>query len=320
MLLFITLQACQSSNKSDTQATQADSSRPESMSIAEDTLSKLQSKLRVGESLTLGAVYTDTVSFVDVNDDGDYFLLHVKKTKDTVGLLYDGSYDFVRGDKLAIQWKIDSIRPAGDPDFLHFTERLLSASVVKPFKLQPRSVKFLWHEERFMEEYDATVSTIVLDEGYVANISDPEKAALGYVATFIGNECAWDGKATPNRSNLKCKILTALDLGYQCSNTHLGFLRHWFRSDSTALKKLESCPTIPDGSTIQETFDKIDLKVDGNEIIVAYTIVSINTREGKSWTWDVKDHFRFHNNRLELVKTERSEPAAADFEVSDSDS
>ncbi|PRD48068.1 hypothetical protein [Sphingobacterium haloxyli] len=192
-----------------------------------------------------------------------------------------------------------------------------SASVVKPFKLQPRSVKFLWREDQPMDGYDAIVSTIMLDEAYIANISDPEKAALGYVATFIGNECAWDGKASPSRSNLKCKILTALDLGYQCSDTHLGFLRQWFRGDSTALKKLEACPTIPDGSTIQDTFNKIDLKVDGNEIIVAYTVVSINTRHGKSWTWDVKDHFRFHDNRLELVKTERSEPAAADFDVAE---
>lgn len=223
-LLLVALQACQTPSKSDTQVTQADSSRPESM---------------------------DT-----------------------------------------------------------------TASVAKPYKLQPQAVKFLWREDRPMDGYDVTVSTIVLDDAYVASISDPEKAALGYVATFIGNECAWDGKAAPDRSNLKCKILTALDLGYQCSDTHLGFLRHWFRGDSTTLQKLESCPTIPDGSTIQETFDKIDVAVDDNEIIVTYTVVSINTRQGKTWTWDVKDHFQLHDNGLALVETERSEPTAADFNVS----
>ena len=185
--------------------------------------------------------------------------------------------------------------------------------------LKNKHVKFLWRAEQFDPEYNATINALVLDEAYIKTISDSEKAALGYVATFIGNECAWDGKATPNRSNLKCKILTALDLGYQCSETHLGFLRHWFRSDSTALKKLENCPTIPDGSTVQETFDKINLSVKGDEIVVTYTVTSINMRENKSWTWDVQDHFKYHDTSLELVKTEKSEPTSAGFEVSDSD-
>lgn len=183
---------------------------------------------------------------------------------------------------------------------------------------QNQPIKFLWRTEQFDPEYDATVNTIVLDEAYIKTITDPEKAALGYIATFIGNECAWDGRATPNRSNLKCKILTALDLGYQCSDTHLGFLRHWFRDDSTALKKLKNCPTIPDGSTIQETFDKIALSVNGDEIVVAYTVTGVNTRESKSWTWNVKDHFRFRDNSLELVETEKSEPTSADFEIRES--
>lgn len=183
-----------------------------------------------------------------------------------------------------------------------------SARDTTSVKLKNQQVKFLWREEHFDPEYDATINTIVLDEAYIKTISDPEKAALGYVATFIGNECAWDGKASPNRSNLKCKILTALDLGYQCSDIHLGFLRQWFRDDSTALEKLENCPTIPDGSTIQETFDKIDLTIDGDEIVIAYTVTGINTRESKSWTWDVKDHFKFDDSSLELVKTEKSEP------------
>ena len=180
--------------------------------------------------------------------------------------------------------------------------------------LQDRSVKFLWREDQVMEEYDATVSTIVLDEAYVDRISDPEKAALGYVATFIGNECAWDGKATASRSNLKCKILTALNLGYQCSDTHLGFLRKWFRDDSTVLKKLESCPTIPDGATSQETFDRIDVTVADGKIAIAYEVTGINTREGKQWTWKATDLFIYQNNGLKLVKAEKSDPVITDFE------
>lgn len=306
--------SCQSPTKTETARSVPTST--ENTEARADTIPTLTSRFRPGESLSLDEVYTDTVQFVGVNDDGDYFLFNVRKAQDTVWLLYGGAYDFVRGDRLAIQWKIDSIRPAGDPGFLDYTEALVSATLVEPMTLQDRSTRFLWREKRFLEAYDATVSTIVLDTAYAGTLTDPEKAALGYVATFIGNECAWDGKATPTRSNLKCKILTALNLGYQCSGTHLGFLRHWFRGDSTALKKLENCPTIPDGATAQETFDHIDVTVAGNEIIVAYAVTGINTQRGKSWTWSAKDYFSFRDNRLRLMKTEKSEPVVGDIEIS----
>jgi hypothetical protein len=69
----------------------------------------------------------------------------------------------------------------------------------------------------------------------------------------------WDGEYKSDRSNLKCKILNALDLGYQCSQTHLGFLKKWFRIDEKVLKRLEDCSTIPSTSTVQNTFDKIQI-------------------------------------------------------------
>jgi len=308
--------ACQSPTKTETETAQSVPISTGNAETGTDTVPVLKSNLRPGESLSLDEVYTDTVLFVDVNDDGDYFLFNVEKAQDTVWLLYEGAYGFVRGDRLAIQWKIDSIRPAGDPGFLDYTEALVSATLVEPLTLQDRSTRFLWREKRFLEEYGATVSTIVLDTAYAGTLTNPEKAALGYVATFIGNECAWDGKATPTRSNLKCKILAALGLGYQCSDTHLGFLRHWFRDDSTAQKKLENCPTIPDGATSQETFDYIDVTITGHDIVVAYAVTSINTQRGKSWTWHAKDYFSFRDNRLQLMKTEKSEPVVGDIEIS----
>ena len=68
----------------------------------------------------------------------------------------------------------------------------------------------------------------MLNQDYIKTMTDPEKAALGYVATFVGNDCWWDGEANEEKSNLDCKIITTLGLGYQCSNEHLGFLRKWF--------------------------------------------------------------------------------------------
>jgi len=45
-------------------------------------------------------------------------------------------------------------------------------------------------------------------------MTDQEKAAIGYVYTSIGNECWWDAEANDDRSNLDCKIITALGLVY----------------------------------------------------------------------------------------------------------
>ncbi len=132
-------------------------------------------------------------------------------------------------------------------------------NTAKTFTLTDKTVKFLWRDSS---------ASILINEEFCKTISEPEKAALGFVATFIGNECWWDGDYTNKRNNLKCEILTELDLGYQCSDNHLGFLRQWFKNDTTALKELEACPTTPNTSTIQDTFDEIVLTIKGNQIVV----------------------------------------------------
>lgn len=93
-----------------------------------------------------------------------------------------------------------------------------------------KKITFLWRKIQYDEELQTDINAIFLNENYIKTISEPEKAALAYVVTFIGNSCEWDGKADEYRSNLKCKILWTLNLGYQCSNNHLGFLKYWFRN------------------------------------------------------------------------------------------
>lgn len=170
------------------------------------------------------------------------------------------------------------------------------------FQLTDTTVKFLWRADGYDEELKDTFNTIFINEDYCKNITDPERAALGYVSTFIGNECWWDGEANDDRSNLKCKILTALNLGYQCSDKHLGFLRQWFKDDKKSLEQIENCPTTPYTSTIQDTFHEITLTVRGNEIIVFFKASGINMREGDSWSWTETDHFQLDNDNIKLIK------------------
>ena len=110
---------------------------------------KFTSLLRPNEKLELGKIYTDKVKYVNFDDNGDNWLYLVKKDKDTIALisLDIEKSEFIRGDELEIQWKMDSIRNAGDPEFLDFREFLVSAKKIKPLKLTDKKIKFLWREE-----------------------------------------------------------------------------------------------------------------------------------------------------------------------------
>lgn len=307
VLLLLSLLACNNHSNNDQQpATKSDS-------ITAFTVS---SPLRPGEKIALNQPYTDTLEFIGFNDDGDYYLCFVKKNRDTIGLIYDGAYNFVRGDEIAINWKMDSIRYAGDSEVLDYTEFLVSAKRIKGLTLTDKNVNFLSRTKKYDATIKDSLNTIVLNEAYCKTITDPEKAALAYVATFVGNECSWDGQATPERTNLKCKILSALDLGYQCSNTHLGFLKYWFNKDNTVLTELQNCPTTPDGATIQDSFENISIMTKGNNIDITYTVQAINIREGKSWTWTETDQFWFNTDHLQLIKKDKSAVKETGFSIS----
>ena len=185
------------------------------------------------------------------------------------------------------------------------------------FRLTDKTVKFLWRADKYDEALKDSFNSIFINEDFCRTITEPERAALGYVATFIGNECNWDGDYKDDRSNLKCKILTALNLGYQCSDKHLGFLRQMFKNDPKVMEQLKSdnCPTTPDGATIQDTFDEITLTVKGNEILVFFKASGVNTREGDSWSWTETDHFQLYNDNIKLIKKEESKVKREQFDT-----
>ena len=281
-----------------------------------DSFIEYKSKLRPNERLQLTQIYTDTVEFIGVNYDYDYWFIEAKKNKDTICIIIkEEQSDFVRGDLLSIRWKVDSTWIAGDGDRLELSEWLVDAKRIQPLKLRDKKVRFLWREKHYLEDLKGEFNVIVLNEEYIKTISEPEKIALAFVATFIGNECDWDGQATDDRSNLNCKIISALAMGYQCSNAHLEPLRYWFRNDQSALKELENCPTTPYGATVQNTFEEIDIAVQGNTILLSFKASGINIREGKSWHWTEKHSFDFQVNELLWKKKEVSHIEHKTFKV-----
>ena len=273
-----------------------------------------KSDIRPNLKIILNKIYTDTIEFGAYNDNYDYWYLEGKKNGNEIRLIYnwkegtESKYDFKYGDILKVQWKMDSIFIAGDGETLDFAERVIDAVKIKS-RDESKPTKFLYRADQYNEETMQTENTIIINEALISSLSTQEKAALGYVATFIGNECWWDGEANNDRSNLKCKILTALDLGYQCSDKHLGFLRKWFSKDKAAIEDLENCGTMPYTATIQNSFDEILISKDSKSKIIKITFkaTGVNVRESKSWSWIQTDTFLYDVSNIKLVSSEKKD-------------
>jgi len=167
-------------------------------------------------------------------------------------------------------------------------------------QLKDTSMKVAWREEMYDSYLKQTVSSIVLNDMYFKNISEPEKAALGYLATFIGNECQWDGAPNSEQSNIKCKILSALSLGYQCSNVNKDFFKKWFFEGSEIIKEIESCKGAV--SLEQTSFKNIFITTKDDVIKIKFTAIKANISKQKFEDWSEEITFRLSNDKLSLVK------------------
>lgn len=142
---------------------------------------------------------------------------------------------------------------------------------------------FLWRENIYDEELQSEVSSIVLDQDLLEELTAGEKAAIAYIATYIGNECQYKNN---DQEGLDCKLITALGLGYQCSEKHLSFLRNAFQGEEEVLKKLENCPEIPFTASSQSTFDELKIKRGNDQLIVFVKAGHVNMRLQSSTEWE----------------------------------
>lgn len=156
--------------------------------------------------------------------------------------------------------------------------------------------KIVWREDIYDPSINGTVNVIKLDDGYFANIPGPEKAVLGYLASTIGNECFADGK-----QNVKCKILSALNIGYQCSEESKSFLKGWFRDDAVIVSQIENCkPTLP--SSVEKTFEEIKISSADNIINVELVGLKLNIKENSASKWSEKMSFKVDGDKVSLIE------------------
>lgn len=191
--------------------------------------------------------------------------------------------------------------------------KIKTAKVETPIKMTDKSVRFLWREDKYDKESNDTVNTVFINKEYCKNISEPERAAIGFVASFIGSECDWDGKANENYDNLSCKINTALNLGYQCSETHLSFLRKWFKKDKKSLERLTDCSAVPYTATVQNTFSYINVQTKGDTIKITFKASGVDMRSQDSWRYKEENTFVLKKDNLLLVKSKELESESYSF-------
>ena len=179
------------------------------------------------------------------------------------------------------------------------------------------TIQILWRDMKYDASLKDTFNSIFINQDYIKLMTEPEKAALAYIATFIGSECWWDGDSNEDRSNLDCKMISALGLGYQCSDQHLGFLRKWFSTEQGILSELEksNCPTTPYTATNQNTFDEIKLTLKDDSIIVFFKASGVNMREQSNWNWSETAYFKLLANDLKLIEKVKSEVLREKFEM-----
>jgi len=140
LIVLIFLCSCRESQQPVYQQTPAGGSGVASI-LYKDTIPEIlfRSELDSGRKVPAGKIFTDTVTFVERNEDGDYFLFYVRKKNRLVSLVYDDpanqKREFLRGDTLAIRWKMDSIWIAGEGDQLDFKEWLVDVLKIKDSKV-----------------------------------------------------------------------------------------------------------------------------------------------------------------------------------------
>ncbi|MBN3581919.1 hypothetical protein JYB64_05930 [Algoriphagus aestuarii] len=324
ILFVLILSACQQKGELKT-ASEIENFEIEPEEEKQDTLETQQGQNQLDisspqyDTKLFKEVQTDTIEFIDYNDDFDYRYLAGRKKGKNLSFVYNWDwtenqeYNFRQGDLILIQWKMDSISMAGDEEVVNVVKRVMDAKKIVSGN-QP--IQFLRREDSYDESIKATVSTMVINQSYLQNISHPERAALGYIAFDIGNECEW-GYDTEGTRALHCQIVTALNLNYQCSDTQLNFLRKWFSKDRVAIEKLKSCPTIPNTATIQSTFDEILIQKDESNktVTVQSKITGINLRESKSWEWTQTDVFEYSQDNIAIIDSKKSELTESEIDL-----
>lgn len=161
------------------------------------------------------------------------------------------------------------------------------------YLLRDTAVKVMWHTKS-----NDAIGTTVFNSDYLDTMSDPERAAIGFVSAFIRT----DTGMRVNYSKGGRKLIPLLLFEQKANEKKISFLKQWFRYDKECLDKLESASAFCDS---QKEFEEINLIVNTDTITVLFTAKE-NTSEGIT-RWRQEDTFKLDQNNLHLIEEKQSE-------------
>jgi len=167
------------------------------------------------------------------------------------------------------------------------------AADTQTYLLKDTAVKVMWRTKQ-----NETTGTAVFNNDYLDTMSDPERAAIGFVSAFIRT----DTGINLNCSRAGTKLKPLLMLEQKSNERKLAFLKQWFRYDKNCLAKLENSSPF---CNTQKEFEEINLTVTSDTITVLFTAKE-NLPGGIS-RWRQEDTFRLDQNSLLLVEEKQSE-------------
>lgn len=164
------------------------------------------------------------------------------------------------------------------------------------WKLNDTTIRAVWREDVYDQKMKENVNVIMLNYDYFGSLSQPERAVFAYLASTIGNECYNEG------AGVVCKLLTALDMGTQCSEQNKKFLSAWFANEPEIIKQVENCkPTLP-GTTTERTFDAVKVSTSGSTIKVNIKGLILNIKESSVSKWSENITFKIEGDNLKVAE------------------
>ncbi|POY36706.1 hypothetical protein C3K47_10100 [Solitalea longa] len=162
--------------------------------------------------------------------------------------------------------------------------------------------QILWLQNRFDPQMNDSLITITVNSEYVYTCPKPVRAVLGYYSTMAGADySASDGEPNANYSGFRNLLIDALDFDFQGSDKQIRYLSNWFRKEPNVLKQINNGYFVSYGSSWFRQFDSINMKYEGDSIIVNFAYFDCDMSKSDRWEIIGTGKFKVVDDMIHLI-------------------
>ena len=142
------------------------------------------------------------------------------------------------------------------------------------------------YRDKYYSEQEGSVTRLYVNEEFVKNITEEERAVLAFIGAYICSDCA-NNSSDPNERSayeynegggFRCVVSNALDLGENCSKEHYDLIKKWFSNAHNQTRYPNLIGYIdqnytgirPMTASVGNNLNYINLKRAGNTIYLIY--------------------------------------------------